>query len=77
MGPFIIYGREGAGDFGEGATYFWQVAERGGHLFLASRGEGGPLIFGAKKFEKARETHFSTHFSTRFWGGGHLFLASR
>ena len=49
-GPFIIYGREGAGDFGEGATYFWQVAERGGHLFLASRLEGGPLIFGAKKF---------------------------
>ena len=49
-GPFIIYGREGAGDFGEGATYFWQVAERGGHLFLASRLEVGPLIFGAKFF---------------------------
>ena len=64
-------------DFGKGATYFWQVAERGGHLFLAR-----------KKIEKARETHFFTHFLRDFWEGatyfwqvaergGHLFLASR
>ena len=32
-------------DFGEGATYFWQVAERGGHLFLAASKNkiSGPL----------------------------------
>ena len=32
-GQFIIYGQVGARDFGEGATYFWQVAE-GGQLCL-------------------------------------------
>ena len=36
-----------------GATYFWQVAD------------GGPLIFGAKNFEKARENHFSTRFGQK------------
>ena len=49
-------------DFGEGATYFWQVTER-----------GGALIFGAKKFEKARETHFSTHFLRDFGRGPLIF----
>ena len=52
-GQFIIYGRVGARDFGEGATYFWQVDE------------GGPLNFGAKKIEKARETYFSTRFGQK------------
>ena len=53
-GPFIIYGREGAGDFGERATFFWQVADGGGHLFLVR-----------KKFEKACETYFSTRFGQK------------
>ena len=45
-------------------TYFWQVAEGGGPLFLASR-QGGALIFGAKNFEKTHETHFSTRFGQK------------
>ena len=49
-------------DFGKGATYFWQVAERGGHLFLVR-----------KKFEKAREIRFSTHFLRDFGEGATYF----
>ena len=76
-GPFIIYGREGAGDFGEGATYFWQVAERGGHLFLARKNLKKP----AKSIFRHMFLRDFGKGATYFWQvaerGGHLFLASR
>ena len=53
-GPFIIYGRGGP-EILRGATYFWQVADG-----------GGPLIFGAKNFEKARETHVAACFRQKY-----------
>ena len=66
----IHYLREWGAKILRGSTYFWQVID-GGHFF------------GAKKFEKARETHFSrvsvknkTKDKDFLRGGGHLFLAA-
>ena len=37
----------------------------GGALIFGKSPMGGTLIFGAKNFEKASETHFSTHFGQK------------
>ena len=38
---------------------------REGPLIFGKSPMGGALIFGAKNFEKARETHFSTRFGQK------------
>ena len=71
-GPFIIYGREGAGDFGEGATYFWQVAERGGPLIFGKSLRGGATYFWREKILKSPRNPFFDTFSYAILGRGPL-----